>query len=62
MRSNKWCNENLNATPIKFDSVKGELKELLEVRNWTDFKDEFNDVMYMTLCSIHTYTKIKLKE
>jgi hypothetical protein len=60
MYTSKWCNENLNACPMKWDGFRDEFVELLEARDWENFKEEVADVMYSGLCALHTSTGISL--
>ncbi|WP_078598505.1 MazG nucleotide pyrophosphohydrolase domain-containing protein [Evansella clarkii] len=60
MLTSKYCNENLNASPITWGYAKGELVELIESRTIADIKEEFADVCYCVLCAVHSSTGISL--
>jgi hypothetical protein len=60
MYMSKWCNENLNAAPMKWDAFRGEFKELLEAKDWENFKEEIHDSLYSFYCAFHTTTGINL--
>lgn len=60
MKTNKWCNAYINSSPLKLDTVTSEIKELIEVKTFEDFREELSDCMYSLFCAIHTYTGIIL--
>lgn len=58
--TSKWCNTEINGSPMKWKEVYMEFKELLEARSLYEIKEELSDTIYCLLCAIHTYTNISL--
>lgn len=61
MFMSKWCNENLNASPMKWGAFKSEFIELVEAlksMEVEDIKEETHDCLYTFYCALHTSTGI----
>ena len=58
LETNKWCNVNINASPLRIDAVLPELKELAQIKSYKEFREEFSDCLYSLFCMIDTYTGI----
>jgi hypothetical protein len=59
----KWCNENLNSHPLKWDAFRDEFGELVEAvknRDLENFKEEVHDSLYSFYCALNTSTGINL--
>lgn len=60
MKTAKWCNENLNSSPLTVKEIKQEIIEVFESKTLTEFKDEVSDVLYMSYCALESKTGINL--
>lgn len=60
IKTSKWCNENLNASPILWLHVKQEFKEVLESRSISELNDEISDFLYMFYCAIQSKMRFNL--
>lgn len=60
MKTTRYANARLNASPITLHQVWGEVREVLEARTVRDLKEEVQDVLYFALCHIGHQTGLSL--